>query len=178
MLPYKPIFIDTYDKIQSQLFEFIQPAINANITDAFVVEQTEILNNCPGLKIFLDKNNLHWDMARFFVTASDDSLPIHLDGDAQNPKFLALNLPITGCDNSEMLWWRNVDMIESAEHSNYSISKIPIFDGLNKTITHSLKLTSPHLVQVNIPHSVINDQDQPRAILSLRFRPDPMHLWY
>ena len=178
MLPYKPIFIDSYEKIQSQLFEYIRSAINANVTNAFVVEQTEILNICPGLRIFLDKNNLHWDIARFFVTHSGDSLPIHLDGSAQYPKFLALNLPITGCDNSQMLWWDNVDIIKLVDQSGYSTFKVPILGGENKTIIHSLKLTSPHLVQVNIPHSVVNNQDQPRAILSLRFQPEPVHLWH
>ncbi len=177
ILPYKPVDIESYNEIQSQLTEILFSITDQITTTAYPVDQEFVLNQVPALKDFLSNNNLVWDMCRFFVTSANDSIPIHVDGNSEHPKFLALNLPLFGCKDSLMHWWDNVELDHVSDTDKYG-KGIKMLDGPDKAITHSLELSTPHLVRIDLPHNVINLKDSPRAILSLRFKPEPLHLWY
>lgn len=176
-LPYKPVNIESYNEIQIQLTEILSTITDTITTTAYPVDEDFILNQVPRLREFLLTNNLVWDMARFFTTDLNDSVPIHTDGNEEYPKFLALNLPLFGCDGSLMHWWDNVDLAYASSTYQYG-KNIKMLDGPDKVITHSLELSTPHLVRIDLPHNVANLKDSPRAILSMRFKPEPLHLWY
>lgn len=177
ILPYRPVAIESYDEIQAQLTEILFTITDQITTTAYPVDQEFVLDQVPALKDFLLHNNLVWDMGRFFTTNSNDSVPIHTDGNEDYPKFLALNLPLFGCEDSLMYWWDNVGLDYVSDTYKYG-KGIKMLDGADKVITHSLELSTPHLVRIDLPHNVANLKDTPRAILSLRFKPEPLHLWY
>jgi hypothetical protein len=177
MLPYKPIYIESYQEIQNNLARILLEKYPQDITFSFIVQRDFVLGRVPQLEHFLQKNNLQWDVGRFFLLKSNDAMSIHIDGNSVHPKFLALNLPLFGCDNSYMHWWNDVAVQEVKDTEFYG-NQIKLLDGANKTITHSLRLTSPHLVQVDIPHNAENSSDKTRGLFSLRFKPEPLHLWY
>jgi hypothetical protein len=177
MLPYKFIHIQDFDKIQQDLAALVPEIFAEVITSAVVVDSKMVLDRSPGLQDFLQKNNLEWDIARFFMTAPRGNLPIHVDGTEQYPKFLALNLPVCGCEGSAMNWWDQVELTEAIDLKYYG-DKIRHFDSPNKVRLASIALTQPALVQINVPHSVDNDQDHTRVCLSIRFKTEPVHLWH
>lgn len=177
ILPYKSVNIESYDEIQAQLTEILSTITDTITTTAYPVDEDFILDQVPQLRQFLLTNSLVWDVGRFFTTDSNDSIPIHKDGNDEHPKFLALNLPLFGCNNSLMHWWDNVEIDYSSSTYKYG-KNIKMFSGSNKVITHSLELSIPHLVRIDLPHNVANLKDSPRAILSIRFKPEPLHLWY
>jgi hypothetical protein len=178
MLPYKAIDIPHYPEIQSQLLGLLHQTItDFTSTNTKTIDYHLVKNNCPGLIEFLDANNLIWDVGRFFVTPPHDGLYIHVDGNSERSRILSLNLPLLNCEHSEMIWWDNVEIVDLRSHESYG-NNIAKMDSENKIKIGSLALTSPHLVKVDIPHSVENHQDKLRAIFSMRFKPEPYHLWY
>jgi hypothetical protein len=176
MLPYKFVDIPNFDKIQQDLTAMIPLLFKETVTSAIVVDHASVKAHCPLLIDFFEKNDLVWDIARFFMTAPMSELPIHLDGNHENPKFLALNLPIIGCKNTTMNWWEQIELIDVESTKEYG-ANICLFDSDNKICSHSLELSSPAIVQINIPHNVSNLQDTTRVILSVRFNPEPVSLW-
>ena len=177
MLPYKLIDIPDYHHIQQDLLDMVPEIFTHVETSAVVVSSDLVLPRCPELQAWLESEGLEWDIARFFMTAPQGHLPIHIDGTEQYPKFLALNLPIQGCSNSRMNWWDQVELTEAKDLKYYG-DKIRHFDSPNKVLLASLALDQPALVQINVPHSVDNNQDITRVCLSIRFRQEPVHLWH
>jgi hypothetical protein len=177
MLPYKIVNIESFDEIQKQLTKVFFSTTNTIITRSYITDKNSILSQIPALKDFLLENNLHWGVCRFFTTKPNTDIPIHVDGSEEYPKFLALNLPLFGCENSLMQWWDNVELVSISNTEEYA-NNIKIFDSPNKTVSHSLELSLPHLVRIDLPHNIVNLKDTPRAIFSMRFKPEPLHLWY
>lgn len=178
MLPYKFINIPKFDEIQQQLILLLPKVFKEIKTSAYLAESNVVLSACPALKEFFEKNSLVWDIARFFMTAPNDQLPIHVDGDKQYPKFLALNLPIVGCENSTMNWWEHASYAETLNTGRYYGATTDMYDSNGLPPTHTCSLTTPALVQINVPHNAINPQEHERVILSIRFKPEPTELWY
>jgi hypothetical protein len=177
MLPYKFINIPNFDEIQQQLILLVPSIFKEIKTSAYVVESDVLLSACPSLKDFLKQNSLEWDIARFFMTGPHDSLPIHTDGNKEYPKFLALNLPVIGCEHSTMNWWKQATFVEVIPNTKYYGTGMDLFES-DLPPTYSFALTKPALVQINIPHNVTNMQNYERVILSIRFKSDPVNLWH
>ena len=178
MLPYKAINLPNFEIIKLQLIDLMYETItDFDSTNTKAISNNLIQQNCPDLIDFFDKNNLILDVGRFFVTPPRDGLYIHVDGNSEISRIFSLNLPLLNCEHSEMIWWDNVDIMEYRSHESYG-SNIAKMDGKDKIKLAGLALTSPHLVRVDIPHSVENNQDKLRAIFSMRFKPEPHHLWY
>ena len=178
MRPYKAIDIPDFPLIQSQLLELLDQTItDFSYTNTKATTYELVKDKCPRLIEFLDANDLVWDVGRFFVTPPRDGLYIHVDGNSERSRIFSLNLPLLNCEQSEMIWWDNVEVVEYRSHESYG-NNIAKMDSENKIQIASLALTTPHLVRVDIPHSVENNQDNLRAIFSMRFKPEPYHLWH
>jgi hypothetical protein len=175
---YKKVKILNFEKIQTQLVIKTQELFNNNKRDGMLISHTELEILCPDLTDWLYTNNLQFDVARFLVTPSFSSTGIHVDGVLPDyPKFVALNLPILTCNNSHMVWWNNVQVINEIQFNEYG-GKIRIFDSPDKEVLEKLELSSPHFVRIDVPHNVDNTKNSaPRIILSLRFKPEPLHLF-
>lgn len=177
MPPYKFVDIPNFDKIQRDLVAMVPLFFKEVSTNAVVVNLEDIKLHCPLLIDFFEKNNLVWDIARFFMIAPMTEIRIHIDGNDENPKFLALNLPVKGYKNTSMNWWDQVELYSVESTEKYG-KNIPYYDSDNKVMLHSVELDSPALVQINIPHNVTNLQNCERVVLSIRFKPEPTELWH
>ena len=178
MLLYKAIDLPDFEIIKPQLIELMYKTItDYDSTNTKATSYELIQQHCPTLIDFFKANNLTLDVGRFFVTPPRDGLYIHVDGNSETSRIFSLNLPLLNCEQSEMIWWDQVDIVEYRSHASYG-NNIAKMDGENKIKIAGLALTSPHLVRVDIPHSVENNQDKLRAIFSMRFKPEPYHLWY
>lgn len=173
---YKKISIPNFIQIQTKLKSISEQLFFSNQSTATIADQSVLFEQVPELTTFFEQNNLTYDIARFFVTQPGGSLPIHVDGNEQWPKFLALNIPISGCADTSMLWWDNVEQISVTDTQAYG-KDIKLFDGSKKQILGDLELTEPHLVRIDVPHSVVNSTNIPRIILTVRFSPEPVELW-
>ena len=111
-----------------------------------------------------------------FQSRPNENPLIHIDGKNVDRKYaseVALNIPLLNCENSQMIWYEG----------NYGLSLVPT-DGNQKV--YSLKIhwvegpgeifcqeiATPALVRVDVPHRVVNQQNKPRLMLSMRFSPD------
>ena len=175
---FKLISIDNFEIIQNDLIKYAQNTFKENKRDAAPIKLDNLKSISPELIDWLEQNDLQLDVARFMMTPANSTIAIHVDGQLPEfPKFLALNLPLINCTDSHMVWWDNVEVVESKQFNEYG-GKIRLFDSPNKKIISKLELTDPYMVRVDVPHSVDNtDNNNPRVILSLRFSPEPLHLW-
>lgn len=179
---YKKIDIPQFEIIQQKLLIIAQELMEPGKTDACQADQDQILSRVPELQSYFQNNNLNWEIGRFFLTAPGESIPIHIDGNEQHPKFLAINLPLTGCAGTKMMWWDNVSMSDVKDLSNYGVGPnkgggVVLLDGQNKTVIDDLELIDPHVVRINLPHNIVNPTTHDRIVLSIRFNPQPVDLW-
>jgi hypothetical protein len=113
--------------------------------------------------------------ATCFARGRDHTQGIHIDGGAYYEiTNSSLNIPIIGCENTEMQWFEGDYKIEKRTSINdlgLEISYNIVKWGDQETIkvADSLELTTSHFVRVNTPHRAISNKEQPRAVLALRF---------
>lgn len=173
-----PVHIPNFLHIQQQLLVLAQELFaGEKNTSRRETTQQQIHEHCPELIEFLNNKNLIFSSARFFYTCPGGSIPIHLDGTHEETRELALNLPVLGCKNTEMLWWDNLDQTIDVVHPDLG-NILRTFDGKSKTVIHSLELLEPTLCKVDVPHNVINPTDTPRIAWSVRFKIEPTDLFY
>lgn len=173
---YKKIIIPHLSIIQEKLIKVFVPKLKPNLNDAFVVDRGELEQTVPELFEFFKSHCLDYDISRIFQTAPKGSLAIHVDGNKEWPKVLALNIPIIGCSNTGMCWWDKVQPTIMTNTNEYG-SNIQLFDSDNKQVIDQLELVEPYLVRINVPHSVINPTDVSRIIFTARFRLEPIELF-
>ena len=178
MLLYKKISIENFDIIQDQILSFLTKhfgSIEKEILSG--IPKDEILSAVPLLNDFFVKNNLQPNMFAVFVRAPRVRAPIHTDGDSEDKlRYLAINLPIANCENTYQNYYAipttELEFIEDRGHRYRAYKKEPrpeIFD--------RVEIVEPHLLRVDMPHDVDNEQDTYRVMLSVRFDPQPLHLW-
>lgn len=115
--------------------------------------------------------------ATCFARGKGHTQGIHVDG-TNGITNSSLNIPVTGCEKTEMQWFDGNYTIESRSSVNstgmlvgYNIVKWPDPDKI--TIADRLELRESHMVRVNAPHRSIANNDYPRAVLCLRFVGNP-----
>lgn len=99
------------------------------------------------------------------------SQQIHID---TGPMELALNMPVSGCLGSHTRVFENKGRVVTAyTTTNLTFSKYIDDDPVEIS---RFVLDSPTLINIKMPHQVVNDTDHNRICLSFRFTPDPWHL--
>ena len=171
---YKKINIDNFIAIQQELYQFLSDyygTVDKEICDVIPLDKVQT----PLLSKYFKDNKLYPDMFSVFCRMPGVTIPIHLDGDAEFPRFLALNIPIAGYENTYMHWY-NVP----AEELKDSTYEGKLLRGTDSDLTpiETLELDGPYLLRVDIPHNVTNATDKIRVLISVRFDPQPLHLWH
>jgi hypothetical protein len=178
MLLYKKISIENFDIIQDQLLSFLIKHFDGVEREILSgVPKDDILAAVPMLNDFFVKNNLQPNMFAVFVRAPWVQAPIHVDGDSEEKeRYLAINLPIANCAGTYQNYYTiptaELEFIEDRGNRYKAYTKEPrpeIFD--------RVEIVEPHLLRVDMPHDVDNEQDAYRVMLSIRFDPQPLHLW-
>jgi hypothetical protein len=178
MLLYQKIKIDNFDTIQKQLLSFLTKHFNGLEKEILSgVSKDEILTAVPLLNEFFVKHNLTPNMVAVFVRSPKVRAPIHVDGDSEDKlRFLAINIPIANCEGTYQNYYAiptsELEFIEDRGNRYRAYTKEPrpgVFD--------RVEIVEPHLLRVDMPHDVDNDKDTYRVMLSIRFEPQPLHLW-
>lgn len=97
---------------------------------------------------------------------------IHVDGYSANrtrSSNTALNIPIRS--SGQMTWYHGEYELEEAESSSkIKYLKLNWFD--EPVIKNTAVIDSPTIVKIDVPHRVINLDDDLRIVLSIRYSPD------
>jgi hypothetical protein len=113
----------------------------------------------------------------------------HVDGfwpPKPNAIIWSLNIPIKNCEQGEMLWYEgDLELRTIPDAPDYDggfhpntrtnvrkLNSLEIHWKEDKRLKDSVVVDKPTIVQVNIPHQVINHKNDTRAILAVRFTPD------
>jgi hypothetical protein len=181
MLLYKKIDIDGFEIIQKQIYDlFVEEFNGAKEEVLFRFETEEFLNKIPLLADFFNKHNLNPITFAAFIRTPGVAAPIHVDGDNSDTiRWLAINLPIANCKNTFMNWYDiplgDLDYIND-RGNKYRAMPLD-FDYRSLTPLDRVELDSPYILRIDVPHNVTNDRDTYRMVLSIRFDPQPAHLW-
>jgi hypothetical protein len=173
---YIPIKFDYVDIINKQLLSMVRDH-NPNLTRIKMFNLKILKDYSPLLVEQLDALNLTIDIVKEFVTPPLSEFSIHRDGSVKYPKLFALNWPIENCKNTYMKWWEfdGDPIIERIEYDNYDVA-LPIYSKINATEIGCLELIHPTIVNVQCYHSVDNNVETYRRLISFRFNPEPLHL--
>jgi hypothetical protein len=143
---------------------------------------SEIKLACPELDEQLQNYGLDviesWLFQTFPASEWQDNGTIHIDLDRHENPNIVLNWPIFNCLNTYMNFWQVNDQVSG------NMAFTPIFQKDYRTfkkeecnLIDQLELTSPHLINVAIPHNVSTRVEAYRLIMSFRFKTNPLHLW-
>jgi len=162
---YKAVEFDNLEIIQKKVFDLF-PKDDFEKNKLFYIDDN--LNSflsIPELKDNLIRLGLldHVMGFGFYVTTKPN--PIHTDNTAYD---YSLNIPIVGCENT---------FVEFYESTSEPI-KLQLYTGViyyhykqqSCTLKDKLELTSPHIIKVNVPHAVINNNSSQRITLLIRLK--------
>jgi len=98
---------------------------------------------------------------------------LHVDGfsvERINSSNTALNVPILNCDNGPMTWYDGKFNLTESPHNTIKYLKINWEE--EPTIAEHKIINKPTIVKIDIPHHIENQSDEPRLMLSVRFKKD------
>jgi hypothetical protein len=167
---------DNLDIIQSELISSISHDYKQK-THAFTYPEKYIADRCPTFWNWLrPRLFITTRLMRFYVTAPCSELPPHIDGAPITVPF-GLNIPVLNCESTTMTWWQvpNDHIEVFQDHRNYGyMSSYKLVEGAKDTaeIIERIEIDRPCFVRNDIMHSVENNRDTWRIMLSIRF---PLH---
>lgn len=168
---YIPFHIDNFAEIQRSLQELYRDQYTGTSLKAFSKEwnRENFLELYDIVDQFFKDNNATISSCRFFYTPSGQKLGVHSDGDNHDPKYWALNIPIfTSKSMHWQEWFAYEGELKKASTGVYSDYTQPA-NPENLIMIDRLVLTAPHILRVGIFHRVVNDSNEDRLIVSIRF---------
>lgn len=162
---YKKIEFNNFEEIRNQILTFFPSELN-NTTSLFYVE-----NN---LEKFLGIELLHKELERldlvdkvvsfgFYIIQPNSSSVIHTDhGDYT----YSLNLPLIGCEKSLVVFYeakKEPTLLRTVAGSMYYN-----YEHADCTIIDHLSLTQPCVMNIKVPHRVINTSKRLSFLIRLK----------
>lgn len=164
---YKPVDLDNFDIIRSKALAIIADRAQhgqglfyiENHLDHFLAidELRESLDNLGFLS--------HVHSVGCYIFTQHMPSVIHRDSGSI---VYSLNLPLQGCDNTLVNFYHTDHEPElrrgatGVEYHSYDRTQCRVIDRLT--------LTQPHIINVQVPHAVINRNSQPRITLLIRLK--------
>jgi hypothetical protein len=172
-LLYQKIKIPNFDIKQQELIELATGKFqDSNLLTYYDPSREELENQCPTLYSFLCKNSkVPIRFFRLYHTPPLAGLPPHIDGNVHYRSPIGLNLPILNCTNALMKWWdeSNADLVTG----NFGWNDIPATRILNNgqlRCIERVEINNPTFVRTDFIHSIENYNNQPRVIMSIRWK--------
>lgn len=98
-----------------------------------------------------------------YVVYSSDPLSIHKDnGDI----LYSLNLPLSGCENTFVNFYHST--VPAQEKITYNGNRYFHYDEGDCELVDQLEMTTPHIINVKVPHAVVNHNTEPRITMLIR----------
>jgi hypothetical protein len=169
---FKELYIDELQEILAEIANFQSNIVS--LPGKFRIIDTEsTLAALPILTNWFNKNSLVVKQIAYISCAANTTQEVHLDSGNNE---LALNFPVINCENV------TTDFFEYKEQNltlKYTIgTNLPYLfydiDGMN--IISSFSLVKPTILNIKMPHRVVNNTELERISISFRFMEDPWKL--
>lgn len=131
---------------------------------------------CPTLSDFLQQVNLYdrWRGAGISVISSDQVPHIHIDSNDPARQY-ALNIPIFNCQDSYTVWYEPIDpgLATAKEYTSNGVKVVyRQFTPDNAVEIGRICSDAISFVSIKTPHRGLNNNNELRALVSLRFVPE------
>ena len=165
---HKKIHLDNLDIIVKESLKLFPDDKKDNTGLFYINNNRELFLRIPELKNNLDRLELtnHVYGFGFYIVFDRSPLNIHHDnGDI----IYSLNLPLAGCKNTYVNFYKS----SSAPTELLTINGNKYFSYIKEDceLIDQLELTDPHIINVKIPHAVVNKNKEPRITLLIRLNP-------
>lgn len=162
-----PIILDNLKKIQSIVRAV---ASTKDLTQHnFFYDWTEKFKNFP---VIIDTVKDHFPIFKInsvaiIVLPPLSKLDIHHDVSLGTYSF---NIPILNCENTFTAFYK----CNTGPTMTYTSNNLPyfIYNEEDCVEVHRIEMNQPHLINIKVPHTAINDTDKGRMTLSIRFDPE------
>ena len=166
MFYYKSIDIPNFKIIQKKVSRLF-PNIFSRSTLLHYDKSTFL--KIKELKDFLENLNLIDSIFVFslHVTIKNEPEVIHIDEGEFN---CSLNLPILNCNNTFVNFYETIELPKKGRlpNSNEDVVDYLEFDKKNCKLVNCLEMNKPHLINVKIPHGILNPNPTTRITLLIR----------
>lgn len=165
---YHELIIPELEEIQSELYAYLKDFLKTNSKNVIgkaikyneITKFPRLLNYLNSIsKIPLDPNM----PLKFFISSPGSFGSIHMDSDLTSR--IALNIPVSGCKNTFLVYYKSIpDNIVYCTPNSYipkDYSKIHLIE--------KIEFINPCLVRTDHLHRSINSGKQQRIIASVRW---------
>lgn len=164
---FKEASISNWSNIQSYCLSLLVQQSQ----DAIVLTDSALAFIQESLQI--DMPNTTVKSAIMFINEAHFKQDMHVDG--FNPRRInasntALNIPILNCEGGEMYWYVGKYTLSTTDLNGLGYLQIN-WQTVPRLAAKKI-INSPTIVRINVPHHIINNSDQPRIMLSVRFADD------
>jgi hypothetical protein len=173
---YQYINLPNLDKISEEIFKKLPVETVAPKTGFVKVYPTEFFDT----KTFRDAINkiTSWDNIHAIALASTKRhsfLPIHTDYHdiTTRETVYALNIPIYNCDNTYVIFYRliNENILVKPEYQNHGPGEDYCkYNASDVKEIEKFYLKTAAFFNTQVPHSVVNNTNESRIVLSIRFK--------
>ena len=168
MLLYKSVPVKNLETIQDELLSVV-PNRQRFSTDLFYLPKEWYLEK-PCTRNMLDALGLLdfvVSIAAVVVDPGRSQLPIHVDS---GPSEWSLNIPVRNCLGTFTTWYRahKDPIFTSREGKDLGYDN---FDPADCEEIGRVEMTHPHIVNVKVPHTVVNPTNKVRILCAIRLAP-------
>jgi hypothetical protein len=169
---FKTLHIPSFAKIKEEIAELhkTMPCIPGRFS---IIDTEKTLKALPTLVEWFNENDLKVRQVAYISIGANTTQVAHIDS---GDPCLALNFPVINC---EYVTTQFIEYIPEELTVQYSIgSNLPYYhyNSIDKKIIGSFSLIEPTLLNIKMPHRVVNNTNLERISLSFRFIKDPWHL--
>jgi hypothetical protein len=166
MSNYQSVHINNLDIITQKALALV-PKQRLDNTGLFYLENNkELFLSIPELREELIRLELldHVYGIAVYVVYSSTPMSIHEDS---GYILYSLNLPLSGYENTFVNFYQpSVPAQEKISHNGNRFFHYPEADC---ELVDQLEMTTPHIINVKVPHAVVNQNTEPRITMLIRF---------
>lgn len=183
----------TYKYLDAEL-EKIQAELSSYITDFGIYQLgftklpiNDILNASITLTNWFKSLNCMPTSSYMIKTHVSTKENAHVDNWIENPNWnkssvskylLAINIPVKNTEGTYTDFYEYIDgPVKNMEFERHDII-YRYYGKANLKEIDRYSLSKPVILNTTVPHSVINNTDKDRFVLTFRFETDPWHLFY
>lgn len=172
--------LDYFENPLKSNFVFPEPSTSLKFDDPRIAQvwnyrDEELLNIInPEIVKWSNKNKLELESMYIFLTRPGLRTVIHTDSSNLNFNPVVINWVKDSIPNSYTIWYKpkdeyGTDLLNCVD-SNYTNNPYYVkMDDLKMEEIERHTVTGPTLIHVNAPHQAVNESDQQRWTVSLRF---------
>jgi hypothetical protein len=168
---YIPVKIENLNIIQAEVMKLF-PAENETYSTLFYIQNS--------VSEFLKIDSLREQLQRLGLidnivsiafynlhTTEPKGSPIHVD---HGESTFSLNLPIKNCDNTFVNFYTSTTEPEK----RFSNANVPYYyiDDSKCRLVDQIEMTQPYIINVKVPHNVVNPNKENRKTLLIRLKND------